>query len=251
MWFWGLLPLDFSNRLLKSYLFLRDLPERVLNQTVRTLSAVVHSFQNDSYWFYSVGDHYFAQHNNSSVMRVHKGKPQWLYTPHDTLFSWVAPITYADSDETMRRLVHDTVTYKRLPIIGATLYHRTATVSFEYDMSEWISGVRIMSPLSTPIDVVPLLVLVLAWGLTHEVCFEGDLSKMEIVLMSDMGDEKRFRVVTQEEIEPPEEGEIVEDWGGEGHQEELEDTLSSTESDASPAPEHRQLPTPASAEEDT
>ena len=266
MWAWSLLPTPFSNTLLRVYLYLRELPDRILNQTARTMTAVVHSFQNDAYWFYSVGNHYFAHHDKSSVMRVHKGKPQWLYTPHNTLFSWVAPITHADSEQTMRALVSAPVVYKRLPVIGATLYHRTATEVFEYDMSDWISGVRIMSPESSPTDVVPLLVLVLGWGLTHDICFEGDLSNMQIVMMSDTGEEKRFRVVTQEEIE---EGEVDEQESDEEEhaqeesasdeesdtqsqeqvQEEAQvETTLSTDSDESPAPEHRHLPTP---EEDT
>lgn len=284
MWAWSLLPTPFSNTLLRVYLYLRELPDRVLNQTTRTVTAIVHSFQNDAYWFYCVGSHYFAHHDKSSVMRVHKGKPQWLYTPHNTLFSWVAPITHADSEQTMRALVSAPVVYKRLPVIGATLYHRTATEVFEYDMSDWISGVRIMSPESSPTDIVPLLVLVLGWGLTHDICFEGNLSNMQIVMMSDTGEEKRFRVVTQEEIE---EGEV--EWSDDAidavdaveqeneeeehaqeesasdeesdaqsqqetqEQEQVQEetqveTTLSTDSDESPAPEHRRLPT---HEEDT
>ena len=246
MWIWSLLPTTWANTLLRTYLALCDFPGRVVNQTVRVTKAVADSFQNDAYWFYSVGDHYFAQHSNSSVLRVHKGKPQWFYTPHNTLFSWTAPITHAVSAESMYEIVRSPVVVKRLPIIGATLYYKTSTESFEYDMSDWISHVKIMSPQTHSVDVVPLLVLVLAWGLTKNVCFEGDLSSMEIVLMSDVGDEKRFKVDTQEEIE---EGEIVEEAAVEEAPEEslVEETQHddlSTDSDESPAPSSRPLQTP-------
>lgn len=238
IWGWGLIPTSWSNQMLQSYIFLKEVPERFMNQMARSWKALIHSFQNDAYWFYSVGDHYFVQHDTSSVIKVHKGKPEWTYTPHNSLFSWVAPITHAETPERMRELANAPVVYKQLPIIGATLCSTTEEASFEYDMSEWISGIRIKSSELSPIDVVPLLVLVLAWGLTHDVCFEGDLSTMTITMMMDTGDEKRFRVGTQEEIE---EGEIIKDLGG----------VSSTDSDESPAPSSRPLqPTPEVAYEE-
>ena len=242
MWVWGLLPTPWSNALLRAYLYMRDTPDRMLNQTVRTSKAILNSFQNDEYWFYKAGSHYFSQHSNSSAMKVYKGKPQWLYTPHNTLFSWIDPITTAASVESMREIVQEPVVYKRLPIIGAVLYLRTERESFEYDMSDWISQVKLMAPQTHPVDHVPLVVLVLAWGLTQDICFEGDLSSSELVITSDMGEEKRFRVLTEEEIE---DGEIVEDWGGQEHVTEADteilDKVSSTDSDESPAPSSRPL----------
>jgi hypothetical protein len=216
IWGWSLIPTSWSNKLLQGYIFLKEVPDRFMSQLARSCKALLHSFQNDAYWFYSVGDHYFAQHDTSSVVKVHKGKPQWMYTPHNSLFSWVAPITHAENPERMRDLINAPVVYKQLPIIGAMLYSKTADAFFEYDMSEWISDVRIKSLETCPIDVVPLLVLILAWGLTHNVSFEGDLSTMVISMTMDTGDEKRFRVVTQEEIE---EGEILEDYEEENNQE--------------------------------
>lgn len=250
IWGWSLIPTHWSNELLRTYILLKELPDRCMRQVARTWKAITHSFTNDEYWFYKVGDHYFAQHTNSSVMRVHKGKPQWLYTPHNTLFSWVEPIVNAASVETRNRLVEEPVVFKRLPIIGATLYHKSAVEIFEYDMSDWISEIRIMSPQSQSIAVLPLLVLVLAWGLTHDICFEGDLSSMEIVMMLDNGDEERFNVVTQEVVE---EGEITamnDDLvvSEEDVDESVEAAANaeeepSSESDSSPAPVHRPLQT--------
>lgn len=246
---WGLLPTTWANLLLKAYITVSTIPSRIQAQTARSLTALKHSFQDDAYWFYSVGGHYVAQHMNSTVVKVHRGKPQWLYTSSTNVFSYVAPITHADTDRLVQRLVNEPVITRRFPMIGATLYCRSATEFFEYDMSEWISSVRIVSPESSVADTVPLSVLVLAWGLTNEVCFEGDLSTMEIVMMSDVGEEKRFNVLTEVEVE---EGELTaanddlivseEDVSDStGPEEEL-----STDSESSPAPVHRALPpTPA------
>lgn len=252
LWFWSLLPTTWANTLLKSYIFATNIPSKIHTQVSRSYTALKHSFESDAYWFYNVGDHFIAQHMNSAVMKVHKGKPTWLYTPHTNVFSYVAPITHADTNGVVNQLVNEPVVTRRFPMIGATLYFKTPTNFFEYDMSEWISSVRIVSPESSVADTVPLSVLVLAWGLANEVCFKGDLSTMEIVLMSDVGDEKRFNVVTEFEVE---EGEITaanDDLVVSDDEEDTNETVEavaaetadeelSSESENSPAPEHRPL----------
>jgi hypothetical protein len=206
IWVWSLIPTPWSNELLRAYIFLGDLPSRVYTQITRSYTALRYSFDSDAYWFYNVEGHYIAQHMNSNVVKVHKGNPHWLYTSNTNVFSYVAPITHANTNDVVNQLVNEPVVTGRLPVIGATLYYRASVFSFEYDMSEWISSVHIVSPKNSVADRVPLSVLVLAWGLANEVCFEGDLSTMEIVLVSDIGEEKRFNVLTEAEVE---EGEIT------------------------------------------
>jgi hypothetical protein len=227
IWTWSLLPVTWSNAILRSYIALKEFPSKIRAQATRSYTALKHSFDTDAYWFYNIEGHYIAQHMNSTVVKVHKGKPSWLYTPHTNTFS------YLGSNSSM-------VT-RRYPVIGASLYCKTTEFCSEYDMSDWISDVRIILPENDVAISLPLSVLVLGWGLANEVCFEGGLSTMEITLMSDVGEEKRYSVLTEAEIE---DGEIIE---GESDDEEGStlNEVSSTDSDESPAPSSHPLrPTP-------
>ena len=252
IWGWSLIPTPWSNELLRAYIFLTGLPSRVYAQITRSYTALRYSFDSDAYWFYNVGGHYIAQQLNSNVVKVNKGNPHWLYTSNTNVFSYVAPITHANTNEVVHQLVNEPVVTRRLPVIGASLYYRSSVFSFEYDMSEWISSVHIVSPKNSVADRVPLSVLVLAWGLANEVIFEGDLSKMEIVLVSDMGEEKRFNVLTEAEVEEGEitamnddlvvsEEETTETAEAAANAE--EELSSDSDSSPAPAPVHRPLQT--------